>query len=88
MNNKDRGCGTEGAWVKINVINWDETNNGCKYIRYTTDGSIPNENTSTYVVNNKFMINVTKTTMLRASCQYYNGSMDPQISDSYFALQS
>ena len=83
MNNNDRKCGGEGAWVKINVINWT----ACKYIRYTTDGSIPNENTSTYVTNNNWMINVTKTTMLRASCQYYNGSMDPQISDSYFQLQ-
>lgn len=83
MNNKDRGCGTEGAWVKINVINWNQ----CKYVRYTTDGSIPNANTQTYVQNNDFMINVTKTTMLRASCQYFDGSMDPQISDSYFELQ-
>ena len=81
MNNSQRKCGNQGAWVKINVINW----NACKYIRYTTDGSIPNANSKS-LTNGNWMINVTSSTLLRASCQYYNSSMDPQISESYFEL--
>ena len=84
MNNQQRKCGDQGAYVKINVLNWNE----CKYVKYTTDGSTPDVNTKTYVVNNDFMVNVTKTTLLRASCQYFNDTMDPQITDAYFELQS
>ncbi len=76
MNNEERKCGSQGAWIKINVI------------EYTTDGSIPNVNTQTYVINNDFMVDITKTTLITARCQYFNNTMDPQIADSYFELQT
>eukprot|EP01084_Bolivina_argentea_P059098 107867_1 len=83
INNQQRKCNGQGAWVKINVLNW----NICKYIKYTMDGTNPNINTKTYVVNNAFMVNITKTTLIKASCQYFNDIMDPQITESYFELQ-
>ena len=76
--NIDNNC---NAMIQLNVLKWDI----CKYIRYTLDGSIPNEN-SMFVTQNKNVINVTKSTTVQARCQYNNTQLDPQITTTYFEL--
>eukprot|EP01083_Nonionella_stella_P012053 34228_1 len=74
------GC---NAIIQLNVLRWDI----CKYVRYTLDRSVPNIN-SAYVMQNKNVLNITKSVMLQARCQYFDDKLDPQVTTANFMLAS
>lgn len=77
-NNNNINC-LNGAMVKFNVTDWTL----CPYIRYTKDGSIPNQN-SILITNITNILNITQNTTLNARCQYLNKSLDTQITQTFY----
>ena len=65
--------------MKLDVLRWDL----CKSVRYTLDGSTPNEN-SRYVLEDDNVMNITESTFISGRCQDNDGRMDEQITNSYF----
>ena len=72
------------AILTFGVLNWQQS---CQYVRYTTDGSDPTINSSSLTLSNNVMT-ISKAMTIRASCQFINGTMDKQITQSQWVLGS
>eukprot|EP01083_Nonionella_stella_P065135 170403_1 len=72
---------SNGGSIQMEVIDW----NKCKCVRYTRNGTKPNQN-SNKLLSNTETIYVTQTTNIQASCQYYDESMDPQVTNVTYTL--